>query len=105
MEELGQFRHERSKKSIAENPSFFCSETMKKVTFGEGALLMNVLGRDNSIPLAHLRSFILEERIPKDWVKRGEEMSLSLIEEVLGQLRAMDPALGNHPCDTHTKEE
>ncbi|KAI8344618.1 Chloroperoxidase [Chlamydoabsidia padenii] len=33
----------------------------------ECVLLLDYIGRDHSISVAHLESFVLEERIPKDW--------------------------------------
>ncbi len=55
LEELGNYRRVRSHDSITKNPSFRCDSSMKKITFGEGSLLLNLLGRDGKISVEALR--------------------------------------------------
>lgn len=43
-------------------------DKQKQIGVTEISTLMNCLGRDERIPVAHFRSFFLENRVPEDWI-------------------------------------
>ncbi|TMW64679.1 hypothetical protein Poli38472_011559 [Pythium oligandrum] len=71
VEELGEFRRERYVYCITTTPNCTFGERESFLAFGESALLLDVLGgnRNSTITKPHLASFMVDERIPSDFVK------------------------------------
>lgn len=62
--ELKQYKRSRDEAYIGTDYSISDEIT----AFGEMYLLMNVLGRNGNISIEHLRTMIIEEKLPKDYV-------------------------------------
>ncbi|KAI8619731.1 lipoxygenase [Chytriomyces sp. MP71] len=75
-DDLIRHRLKRYNDSKARNPELSFNLQQTIVATFEATVALNVLGRDNRIPVDHVRSFFREERIPANWVRPLEEVSI-----------------------------
>lgn len=78
--ELATFRKAREAYCAEKNPEYVLNGKKKFLAYGEASLLLNVLGRDESISLRHARSFLVDERIPEDYERPSKGMGLPDLE-------------------------
>ncbi|KAI8620479.1 hypothetical protein BC830DRAFT_521832 [Chytriomyces sp. MP71] len=85
-EDMTRHRLKRFNDSKARNPELSYNVKQATTASFEAAVALNVLGRDDKIPLEHVRSFFLEERIPDNYQKPVVEASIFLTEVKTAQL-------------------
>ena len=64
LDEIIEFRTLRTQHSIDTNPDFLINSSQGKGFSLEANILLNVLGSGNKISIAHLKSFIIDEKFP-----------------------------------------
>lgn len=67
-DELVKFKNTRIHNSKSTNPNFLYEFNQKVTSFGEMFLLMNILGRNGSISIEDLKTFLIEEKLPEKYV-------------------------------------
>ncbi|GAB9474351.1 Chloroperoxidase [Globisporangium polare] len=77
--EVGKARKDRLATCLAKNPNCTFGAAQSKNAFAEGAALIGAMGgrTNDSISVAHARSFLVEERIPSDFKKAAVAISLT----------------------------
>ncbi|KAJ3123812.1 hypothetical protein HK100_011474 [Physocladia obscura] len=68
-DDLTNFRLTRYQDSKARNPKLLFDTKQLVTASVESVVLLNTLGRDGKIPIDHIKSFFLEEKIPANYVK------------------------------------
>ncbi|TPX56747.1 hypothetical protein CcCBS67573_g09318 [Chytriomyces confervae] len=86
--DLTRHRLNRYNHSKQHNPEFSYDLRQTTVATFEATVALNVLGRDGKIPIDHVRSFFLHERIPDNWVKPAQEVSIFWSEVETAELMA-----------------
>ncbi|KAJ3066859.1 Hydroperoxide isomerase aloxe3 [Podochytrium sp. JEL0797] len=79
-DDLVQYRLRRYWDSKKKNKSLLFGPTQLVTAHVESAVALNVLGRNDRIPIEFIRSFFLHERIPDNWVKPKQAVSIPLME-------------------------
>ena len=64
VDEIIKFRSLRTQNSIDTNPEFTFNSMAEKATGTETNIFLNVLGSGNKISIAHIKSFIIDEKFP-----------------------------------------
>ncbi|KAJ3377249.1 hypothetical protein HDU84_008850 [Entophlyctis sp. JEL0112] len=67
--DLAKFRVERYRDSLNRNPELVFGMSQLNAAMVETALTLNVLGRNQSIPVDYVKSFFMEGRIPDGFVR------------------------------------
>ncbi|POM60709.1 hypothetical protein PHPALM_30394 [Phytophthora palmivora] len=76
---VAQVRNDRVKLCQNINPECTFGDDEKTTAFLQAALLLKVLGQGDFISADHARSFLVEERIPSDYVKSVEPVSVAAL--------------------------
>lgn len=66
-EELVEFKKQRVSDSNSSNPNFVYGFNEKITSYGEMFLLMNVLGRNGTISIDDLKTFLIDEKLPEKY--------------------------------------
>ncbi|OWY96094.1 Chloroperoxidase [Phytophthora megakarya] len=76
---VAQIRKDRVTLCETINPECTFGDDEKQTAFLQAALLLKVLGRGDFISVDHARSFLVEEKIPSDYVKSEEPVSVAAL--------------------------
>ncbi|KAI8893301.1 Chloroperoxidase [Globomyces pollinis-pini] len=68
--DIGEFRKERYDDSKRNNPTFDFSYIRQVATFGESGVMYAIFGNDKGIPNEYIRSFLGENRLPKEFTPK-----------------------------------
>ncbi|KAK1944286.1 putative sterigmatocystin biosynthesis peroxidase stcC [Phytophthora citrophthora] len=72
------------------NPECTFGENEKKKSFLQAALLLKALGEGDVISVKHAKAFLVEEKIPSDFVKSPEPVSAAALSKKSAELGCMD---------------
>ena len=63
------FRKQRTAENVRSNSQTYVTWFFQQLCAGECALILNVLGHNRQIPVDHLKSFVIEQKIPDTYVR------------------------------------
>ncbi|KAG6615248.1 uncharacterized protein IUM83_15304 [Phytophthora cinnamomi] len=85
---IAKVRKDRAALCEASNPECTFGDGEKKKAFTQASLLLMAFGRGDTISVQHARSFLVEEKIPRDFVKAKEPVSLAALAKKSAELVA-----------------
>ncbi|KAF4043348.1 Peroxidase family 2 protein [Phytophthora infestans] len=86
---IAQVRKDRAILCETINPECTFGESEKKKSFLQAALLLKALGEGDFISVDHAKAFLIDERIPKDFVKSKEPVSVAMLGAKSAELVAL----------------
>ncbi|GMF53422.1 unnamed protein product [Phytophthora fragariaefolia] len=85
---IAKVRKDRAILCETTNPECTFGENEKKKSFLQASLLLMAFGQGDSISAEHARSFLVEEKIPSDFVKAKEPVSVAALGKKSAELVA-----------------
>ncbi|ETP30534.1 hypothetical protein F442_20496 [Phytophthora nicotianae P10297] len=86
---IARVRKDRASLCETSNPECTFGEGEKKKSFLQAALLLKALGEGDFISVEHAKSFLVDEKIPADFVKSKEPVSLAVLSAKSAELVAL----------------
>ncbi|KAE9006377.1 hypothetical protein PR002_g16497 [Phytophthora rubi] len=85
---VAKVRKDRATLCETSNPECTFGDAEKKKAFTQASLLLLAFGEGDAISVKHARSFLVEEKIPSDFVKAKEPVSLAVLGKKSAELVA-----------------
>ncbi|KAG2782079.1 hypothetical protein JG687_00018856 [Phytophthora cactorum] len=85
---IAHVRKDRATLCETTNPECTFGENEKKKAFLQAALLLKALGEGDFISIDHAKAFLVDERIPNDFVKSKEPVSVAVLSAKSAELVA-----------------
>ncbi|KAI9907679.1 hypothetical protein PsorP6_002966 [Peronosclerospora sorghi] len=82
-------RKDRGNTCLADNPDCVYGDRAQNAAFQEAAVLLLILGTGDTISVDHARSFVLEEKIPDDYVVPKSSVCLSDVRSRAALLKSL----------------